>query len=113
MAQKGCTPMNSSLNYAYSIDSASRKKSAIFRWAVSCAAAAGALAITGSAWAASGPNGLLGQAATNSCPCPAGTSFLTSTAGYAVRWLLIIAFFVLSAVASFALGRSRKRAEQT
>ncbi len=83
------------------------------RWLVSAAAMLVSLCVTASAWASTGPLGILAQAGgADTCPCPGQSGFLTGTAGYAVRWLLIIALFVITCVAAFALGRSRKRAEQ-
>jgi hypothetical protein len=62
------------------------------------------------AWGASG---VLGQAGQQACPpCPS-QGFLTGTAGYAVRWLLVLALFAGSMALAFALGRSRKRAEES
>lgn len=95
-----------------SIGTTSQKKGALVRWVISASVVAASLAVTATAWASSGPLGILAQAAP-SCPaCPAGSGFLTGTAGYVVRWLLILALFIITAVAAFALGRSRKRAEQ-
>lgn len=89
------------------------KRSTPVRWVVSGTVMLASLAVTASAWASAGPAGILAQAGPNVCPCPPPQpGFLTGTAGYAFRWLLVIAFFILTAVAAFALGRSRKQAEQ-
>ncbi len=90
----------------------SSKISTVLRWLAAAASAGAALAVTASAWAASGPLAVLAQAGPGGCPCPGQSGFLAGTAGYAVRWLVIIVIFVLSAVGAYALGRSRKRAEQ-
>lgn len=82
----------------------------LFRTAVSAA-----VLVSAALWAgpAAALDPLVAQAGGGTCPpCPS-QGFLTGSAGYAVRWLLVIALFVLTSILAFALGRSRKRAEQS
>lgn len=78
-------------------------------------AASAAVLMSAALWAspAAALDPLVAQLGGETCPpCPS-QGFLTGSAGYAVRWLLVIALFVLTSILAFALGRSRKRAEQS